>query len=107
MNIKTILQEFIPTKEIKARIASKQIKVNLVVVLDMNEEVEVQDGWWELGNFIYFNITPNSSFPPVEIVGNIRNFFGKEETNIPSLQFLTGYTLITISKREEYVFINQ
>lgn len=101
MKLREILLVFLDSKEIKIRIGNKQIKVNNEIVTDRELEIPIQSlDNSELGCFLYDN---NIKLP---VFGNIRDFFGNEPTNIKSLNFLTGYTLITISKKQEYVFMN-
>lgn len=103
MKLRELLIDFIPSKEIKTRLANGQIKVNNEIVKE-NIELDVQEGYWFLGDFIYFNcrFILNS-----KIIGDVKNFFGPENTNIKTHEFLTGFTLISFSKKDHLVFITK
>lgn len=112
MALKDILLLFLPSNEIKIRIKNKQIKINNEIVSDSNilfdiqaEIVEIEDkrylqGYWELGDFLFLN----EPFNLLSFV-NVKDLFGSEPTNLYNLHFLTGYTLLSLSKKEHYVFI--
>lgn len=102
-NLRETLRAFVNAKEVKTRLNNNQIKINNEVVKDLDIELNIQEHYWELSDFIFINSEHLRLFP---ILGNVRDFFGEEPTNIKELEFLTGYTLISISKKEEYVFIN-
>ena len=104
MKLRELLVSLIPSKEIKSRLANGQIKINNISVKE-NIELNVQDGYWELGDFIFYNSKSIGIHP---ILGDIKDFFGTdtdEPTNIHDLDFLSAFTLISISKREHFVFI--
>jgi len=101
MKLQEILKEYVPSAEIKQRIKNKQIKINNVVVDNTNIELDVTGHYWSLGNFILYNLTG--------VIGDALSIFPiKDEFNessIPLLNFCEGYILLTISKKEDFVFI--
>lgn len=104
-SLRKILLDFIPSNEIKSRFKNKQLKINNEVVTDLNIELNVIGKPISLGDFIFNNL--NTNLAKLLKVVNVRDFFGDgEETNLNHLKFLKGYTLITLSKKEEYVFKN-
>lgn len=115
MKLREILLNFIPSKDIRIRLNNKQIKVNNEVVIDGNlelnitgewlemDEVKYLNGWWEFGDFLYYNVEALEGIP--SRLFDLKDFFGEEPTNIKQLEFLTGYILISLSKREHYVFM--
>lgn len=103
MELKQLLLNFISSNEIKQRFKNGQIKVNNEIPIDLKVDLNINsNSYWDLGDFIFDNL-PNKSLE----IFNIRDFFGEKPTNIKSLKFLTGFTLISISKKEEFVFINK
>lgn len=108
MILKELLLNFIPSRELKSRIANGQIRINNEVVTNVAIDLNIQDGYWTLGDFIYHQLNDdvNKALQIANTLSNFRDFFGEPETNIKYLKFLSGYTLIKISKKEEYVFIN-
>lgn len=93
-------------KDIKQRVANGQIRINGEKITDLDTELSIQEGYWELGDFCYHSAHQLNRFSTeLKLIG-IRNLFGEEPTNIAGLDFLTGFSLIQLSKREEYVFIN-
>lgn len=101
MTLRDILIKHIPSKEIKQRLNNKQIKLNNEVVTNTNIELNVENNFTDLGDFLL-----SSELPFVAKIFDIKDFFGPGETNVKSLQFLKNYTLITISKREHFVYKN-
>lgn len=93
----------LPVKEIRQRFANKQIKINNQLCTALDHNVDVGDGYWELGDFLFINGAAIESKPWVDI----KDFFGPTKTNIKSLRFLSGFTLISISKKEHFVFISK
>lgn len=101
MKLREILINFIDSKEIKVRIVNNQIRVNNEVVIDRELDIPIQSlDNSDLGCFLVDN---NVKLPKFV---DIREFFGEGDTNIKELEFLSGYTLISISKKQEYVFMN-
>lgn len=101
MKLQEILKEFIPSAEIKQRIKNKQIKINNKAVDNTSIDLDITGHYMKIGDFILHNLTGAigdalSLFP-------IKDEF--EEASIPLLSFCEGYILITISKKEDYVFI--
>lgn len=104
MTILEIIKELgLPVKEIRSRFANKQIKVNNDLCTALDHNVDVEDGYWELGDFIFLNA---AHIHKNEFL-DIKDFFGNRKTNVKGLEFLSGFTLISISKREHYVFISK
>lgn len=104
MTIFELLKELgLPVKEIRGRFANLQIKINNETCTALDHKVNVGDGYWELGEFVFINAAflDNCKFL------DIKNFFGPTKTNIKSLDFLSGFTLISTSKKEHYVFISR
>lgn len=93
----------LPVKEIRSRFANKQIKINNQLCTALDHNVDIEDGYWELGDFIFLNSSAIIHKPWIDI----KDFFGPTKTNIKDLRFLSGYTLITISKKEHFVFISK
>lgn len=98
MTIWNLCKEFIPSSEIKRRINNKQIKWNNKVVEGIEEVGEIS-GYWELGDFLFMN----APLPQCLHWFDVKEFFGMESTNVRSLNFLTGYNLLTLSKKEHFV----
>lgn len=94
-----------PSKELKARFANGQIKVNNEVIKDMNFEIEVMpETCQDLGEFLFYDKAIASWFTPLRmIIFDIRDMF---DANIkhPSLAKLNDYTLVSWSKKDEFVF---
>ena len=102
MILKQLLLEFIPSNEIKSRLKNKQIKVNNEVIDNFNIDIPTLGHYEDFGDFLFWNITDENKNALKNF--NVRDFFGGELTNINKLDFLTGYILISVSKKEEYVF---
>lgn len=116
MNLRNVLAFYCPSNEIKQRLKNGQIKINNVVVKSLDVEC----------NFDYDNVKERELPEFLMDSGldlhqltllktyanfNIMDLFGSptlEEglTNIEKFKFLSGYVLLTISKREHYVFVN-
>lgn len=112
MKIRDLLKEFMFVKDIKARINSNTIKINnTILTVDMlNDDLNILHGYWEYDDFIfnsfYYKKNIKKSESLVLHCFNIRDFFGnEEETNIEFLKWLGGFLLLTISKKESYVFM--
>lgn len=108
MKIIDLLKHFLKVGEIHARINNKQIKINGVPITkeDLHNTIHVMSGYWEYGDFcwnwcIQLKPAERTTFNAF----NVRDFFGAEPTNIKMYRFLTGFDLITLSKKEEYVFM--
>ncbi len=104
MTVIELLKELgLPVKEIRNRFANKQIKINNQLCTALDHKLEIEDGYWELGDFIFLNGSAITHKPWVDI----KDFFGPTKTNIKSLRFLSGFTLVSISKKEHFVFISK
>lgn len=102
MELHQILLKHIPSKEIKARLNNKQVKVNNEPVSSSKIDVDVIDeAWEELGNFVFRHI---DKIPNCFNFIDIKDFFGEGETNIEAVSFLSDFTLVSISKIEHFVF---
>lgn len=92
-----------PVKDIRSRFANMQIKINNETCTAIDAKLNIGDGYWELGEFIAINA---KHLDDKLKVLDIKNFFGTGKTNIKSLEFLSGFTLVSISKKEHFVFIS-
>ena len=94
MIIRDLLKEFIPSNEIRARINTNTIKINgdSITLENLNNELDILDGYWEFEDFILHCF-------------NIEDFFGQEESNIHLFKWLSGFLLLTIGKKQKYVFM--
>jgi hypothetical protein len=100
MLLKELLLQFIPSNEIKSRVKNKQIKINNDIIDNINIEIDIiPDYYLDLADFVYYNI---EFLKNIEYFG-IENLIGSD-TNIEKYQFLTEYYLLTISKKEKFVF---
>jgi hypothetical protein len=101
-NLNQLLLNHIPSKEIKARLKNKQIKVNNEVVTNSSFDFEISlEHPIELGDFVFSNI---EKMPKLFRVIDIKDFFGEEDTNLEGVKFLSNFILISISKREHFVY---
>lgn len=108
MRLFNLLCEFMPANEAKVRLKSGRIKINNEVVQDMNIELPIQEGYWELGEFVYNHYVslPKDLHWLFMLFDDIRYLFGETPSNVKIMRFYSGFTLITLSKREEFVFMN-
>jgi len=112
MKIRELLKEFMFVKDIKARINNNTIKINgSVVTVDMlDKDIDILSGYWEYHDFTYRSFYYKRNIKKSEnLVLNcfdIKDFFGDDvDTNIDFLKWLRGFLLLTISKKESYVFM--
>lgn len=111
MKIRDLLKEFMFVKDIKARINSNTIKINNnPVTIDMLEnDLDILDGYWEFEDFIFDNIYKKNIKKSESLYlhcFDIKDYFGnEEETSIDFLKWLSGFLLLTISKKESYIFM--
>lgn len=114
MQILEILKQIgIPTKEIKQRFANRQIKVNGNVVDALDHDIPIQDGYWELGDFIYECMKSSDkdfcrhlTMLKFYFNSDITTFFGGcNMINNKAAKFLSGFVCLTLSKKEHIVFI--
>ena len=111
MIIRDLLKEFIPSNEIRARINTNTIKINgdSITLENLNNELDILDGYWEFEDFIYESFFKKlSKTKGDELVlhcFNIEDFFGQEESNIHLFRWLSGFLLLTIGKKQKYVFM--
>jgi hypothetical protein len=106
MVIKELLLNFIPSNEIKTRVANKQIKINNVVLTSdkLHYQLDVSKGYSYLGEFIVDKKISGEKF---FLFNDIKDFFGdEEETNIEKFKFIQEFILLSISKKEHIVFKN-
>jgi hypothetical protein len=101
VNLNEFLLSKIPSKEIKIRMGNNLIKINGEPIKERHQELPVEDEAEELGEFVFRNI---EALAPFTGLITIKDMFGPEPTNIPALQFLTEHLLLSISKREHFVF---
>lgn len=116
-NIRELLSLFGPSKEIKQRMSNKQIKINNEVITSFDVEVDI-DFEWETHKLVDApDFLMDSGLDLGQLVGmkaygvDIFDFFGSPTikdgpTNIEKFAFLSNYVLVSISKREHYVFLN-
>lgn len=115
MNLRNVLAFYCPSNEIKQRIKNGQIKINNIPIKSLDVEVDFYDEGpsTELPDFL---TTCGINLKQLTLLKgytglNICDFFGSptlEEgpTNIPQFEFLRGFVLLTLSKREHYVYVN-
>lgn len=118
MNVRELLSLFGPSKEIKQRMNNGQIKFNNIPIKSFDVEVDVQFDWEthklvELSDFLMDSgIDLNQLLNLKKFSGlDILDLFGTETindnpTNIKKFEFLKDYVLVSISKKEHYVFKN-
>ncbi len=98
-----LLRQFRSHKDIQSQ---KQLyKINGEAV-DLDLELDIHEDGQELGEFVYANMMENQAgfdFNVFRIL-EIRDFFGRPAKS-PELQFLSGYLLLQLGKKEEYVFM--
>lgn len=117
-NIREILSLFGPSKEMKQRLNNGQIKINNEVIKSFDVEVNIEFNWEthklvDLPDFLMDSDLDLKQVALLKSYANldIFNFFGsptifEEKTNINKFAFLSKFILISISKREHYVFVN-
>jgi hypothetical protein len=116
-NLRELLSLFGPSKEIKQRMSNKQIKINNEVITSFDVEVDIKFNWEthqlvEAPEFLMDSGLDLSQLAGMKSYGiSILDFFGsptikEDPTNIEKFAFLTNYVLVTISKREHYIFPN-
>lgn len=106
-----ILKHFLPSNEIKNRIANKQLKLNNKIITSkmLKNEIIFNISFWEFDDFVYnwMKTLNKKQIQLVFICNNIEDFFGPEPSNIKTLNFLTGFSLLSLSKKEKFVFMNK
>ena len=109
MKIIDLLKHFLKVGEIHARIDKKQIKINGVAINrdNLSDDINVMDGYWEYSEFVFDWYKDTKPTGSLILRGgcSIRDFFGSEPTNIDIMRFFTGFDLVSLSKKEEYVFM--
>lgn len=107
-----ILKNFLPSNEIKNRIKNSQIKLNgeIIKLEDLKNSIIFDNSFWEYDDFMFHWLkTLNKN--QIQLVflfqKNIEDFFGPEPTNIKTFNFLTGFSLLTLSKKEKFIFMNK
>lgn len=118
MNVRELLSLFGPSKEIKQRMNNGQIKFNNIPIKSFDVEVDIDFDWEthklvELSDFLMDSgMNLNQLLKMKRFIGlDILDFFGSDTikerpTNIPKFEFLRDYVLVSISKKEHYVFKN-
>lgn len=118
MNIRELLSLFGPSKEIKQRMNNGQIKVNNIPIKSFDVEVDIRFDWEthelvELSDFLMDSgMNLNQLLNLKKFSGlDILDFFGSDTikerpTNIEKFEYLREYVLVSISKKEHYVFKN-
>jgi hypothetical protein len=103
--IKEILKKHIPSNEIKQRFNNKQIKFNTLVVTDLNQELEIHEDFsTDLGEFVFKHI---DKLKNINVLGNVKDFFGDFDTNVKKFKFLGAYDLLEFSKKESVVLLRK
>lgn len=123
-NIREILAKFGPSKEMKQRLSNGQIKVNNEVVRSFDVEVNIllpetadifgqgPDKIVELAEFLMESGIDLQQLDGLRKAAglDIKDFFGTQSkdniTNIDKFKFLSHFVLVSISKKEHYVFVN-
>lgn len=116
-NLRELLSLFGPSKEIKQRMNNKQIKINNEVITSFDVEVDIDFNWEthklvEAPDFLMDSGLDLSQLAGMKGYGiDILDFFGsptikEDPTNIEKFAFLSQYVLVSISKREHYIFPN-
>lgn len=118
MNIREVLSFFGPSKEMKQRLNNGQIKINNQVVKSFDVEYdfdyEFEGEALELADFLCNNgidlrqLTLLKSYTGLNVI----DLFGAptllaDDTNIEKFEFLKEYVVLSISKKEHYVFKNK
>ncbi len=116
MNLRNVLAFYCPSNEIKQRLKNGQIKINNVPVKSLDVECDFDYDnvkQIDLPDFLMDSGLDLHQLTVLRTYGdfNIMDLFGSptlEEgpTNIPQFEFLRGYVLLSISKREHYVYVN-
>lgn len=117
-NLRELFSLFGPSKEIKQRMSNGQLKINNEVIRSFDVEVDI-DFDWETHKLVEApDFLMDSGLDLSQLVGmkgfgiDILDFFGSPtikdaRTNIEKFAFLENYVLVSISKREHYVFKNK
>lgn len=102
MTIQKLTSEFINSTEFKLRLKNQQVKLNNNVV---NKDYGLNDlvYYGTLDKFVFDSIDYLYMFP---LLGDIKDYFSVNDSNPKTTLWLQGFTLISLSKREHYVFIN-
>lgn len=116
MNLRDVLSFYCPSKEIKQRINNGQIKINNRVIKNLDVEVSFDYDnvkQVDLPDFLMDSGLELNQINQLKVFGdfNIMNFFGSPTldegpTNINKFGFLRGFILLSLSKKEHYVYIN-
>jgi hypothetical protein len=102
MTLLDLLKEFFPVNECKKRFANKQIKINGEICTALDHDLQIQDGYWELGDFIYHNMSDDFS----KRIDKFKKLSGNTIQQMFDYDyFLDGFLCVSFSKREHYVFI--
>jgi hypothetical protein len=116
-NLRELFSLFGPSKEIKQRMSNGQLKINNEVIKSFDVEVDI-DFEWETHKLVDApDFLMDSGLDLGQLVGmkafgvDIFDFFGSPTikdgpTNIDKFAFLSNHVLVSISKREHYVFPN-
>lgn len=106
MVLRDILLKFIFSKDIKQRLSNGQIKVNNTSVSNADMLLNVKDEYVELPLWIIDNLPLVTKANLICI--DFKDLFGTDEpTNIEVFKHFEKFTLVSISKREHFVFKNK
>jgi hypothetical protein len=117
-NLRELFSLFGPSKEIKQRMSNGQLKINNKVIKSFDVEVNIDFDWEthklvELSDFLMDSGLDLGQLVKMKAFGiDIMDFFGSPTlndgpTNIKKFEFLENYVLVSISKKEHYVFKNK
>lgn len=119
INIRELLLTMIPSKEIKQRLSNGQIKINNEVVKHFDVECDFDmSEYQELGCFLSRSNIDTQRISKLlsytlngERLFNLRDFFGSPQlldgpTNVPCFKPLQNYVILSISKKEDFIFKN-
>lgn len=116
-NLREVFSLFGPSKEIKQRMSNGQLKINNEVIKSFDVEVDIKFDWEthklvDAPDFLMDSGLDLGQIVKMKGFGvDILDFFGsptikEDPTNIQKFSFLSQYVLVSISKREHYIFPN-
>lgn len=116
MNLRDVLSFYCPSKEIKQRINNGQIKINNKVVKNLDVEVSFEYDNVKQVDLPDFLVDSGLDLNQLTMLKNyadlnIMDLFGSPTldeglTNINKFKFLSGFILLSLSKKEHYVYTN-
>lgn len=100
MTLEYLLKHFTLPSDISRRLQSGEIRINNKVVTDKKFVINIQEGFWKFDEFMALNNIGPSKRPSI-----IKSWFGCPPEAIKKINFISGYTLVSISGND-YVFMN-